>query len=251
VSALAVERRGELAVLRLSNPKKRNALDPPLLDALRETIAALPSDGVRAAVLTGEGDVFSSGFDLALLEGAAFGAHPLEHVLSAMTEGALPIVAALNGLAFGGGCELAIGADLRVAHPAVELKMPPVRLGLVYPAAGLERFCALIGVAHTRELFLTAQAVDAERALSWGMVDRVVPAAEVLDTALGLAGEIAKGAPLAVRGTRAALARIAQRLGEDARVALRELERAAFESADACEARLARKERRPARFCGE
>src|SRR5581483_3651739 len=111
----------------------------------------------------------------------------------------------LNGVAIGGGCELAATCDLRVAHPSVTLTMPPVRLGLVYSARGLRRFVALCGASRTRELFLTAEPVDAERALAWGLVDRVVPREQVLESALGLAGAIAKGAPLAVRWTRRVL----------------------------------------------
>ena len=96
--------------------------------------------------------------------------------LAAIAGGRLPVVAALNGAAIGGGCELAATCDLRVAHEAVTLTMPPVRLGLVYAPTGLARFVALCGLSRTRELFLTATPVPAARAREWGLVDHVVAA---------------------------------------------------------------------------
>src|SRR6185503_8614936 len=169
--ALTVERQDELAILTLDNPAKRNALDPPMLDALCDALAHLPSQGARAVVLTGKGDrAFSSGFDLtALSDEAAIANNPLARALAAIAQGALPVIAALNGLAIGGGCELAATCDLRVAHPQVTLAMPPVRLGIVYSPSGLQRFVSLIGASRVRELFLTAQPGSAERALGWGL----------------------------------------------------------------------------------
>ncbi|HZS35797.1 MAG TPA: enoyl-CoA hydratase-related protein [Polyangia bacterium] len=253
MSELMIERRGAVALLTLSNPAKRNALDPPLLDALCAALARLPGEGARAAVLTGEGDrMFSSGYDLAALpEGAVPGENPLARALAAITDGDLPVIAALNGPAIGGGCELAATCDLRVAHPQVTLTMPPVKLGIVYAPRGLARFVALIGASRTRELFLTAAPVDAARALAWGLVDRVVPPADVLPAALALADEIARHAPLAIRGTRRALERLLAELPPEAAAELAELQRAAWISDDAREARAAFREKRPPRFTGK
>lgn len=248
---LTVARDGNLARLTLSNPRKRNALDPALLYALVEALTALPQQGVRAAVLTAEGDIFSSGYDLQALEGAApenKHAQPLQRAISTLIDGALPVVAALPGMAIGGGCELACACDLRVGHPGVALQMPPVRLGLVYPAAGLRRFLSLIGASRTRELFLTAARVPAERALAWGLIDRVVPPEDVLACATALAAEIALGAPSAVRGMRRLLSQLQPPLPPATDAALEELVRAAFDSDDAIEARQAFRERRPPRF---
>jgi enoyl-CoA hydratase/carnithine racemase len=267
--ALIIERRDAVALLTLSNPAKRNALDPPLLDALCEALARLPGEGARAAVLTGEGALaFSSGYDLdALPDGGELPAawvrgtgdhrtprareNPLDRALAAITDGDLPVIAALNGPAIGGGCELAATCDLRVAHPQVTLLMPPVRLGLVYSPRGLQRFVALIGASRTRELFLTAAPVDAERALAWGLVDRVVPAAEVVPSALALAASIARHAPLAVSGTRRVLERILPELPEPVAAELAELQQRAWSSDDAREARAAFREKRPPRFTGK
>jgi enoyl-CoA hydratase len=250
---ISIERRDAVAILTLSNPQKRNALDPPMLDALCAALERLPGEGARAVVLTGAGDkAFSSGYDLAALPGGNVSPaeNPLARAVDAIVDGALPVIAALNGMAVGGGCELAASCDLRVAHAAVTLTMPPVRLGIVYAPRGLQRFVALIGASRTRELFLTAQPVDAPRALGWGLVDRVVPAAEVLPAALALATEIARGAPLAVAGTRRILDRILPPLSPALAAELAELQIRAWTSEDAAEARAAFKEKRPPAFKG-
>jgi enoyl-CoA hydratase/carnithine racemase len=251
---ILVERRDDVALLTLDNPQKRNALDPTMLTALGAALARLPGEGVRAVVLTGHGDkAFSSGYDISALTEvpATPDQHPFARALAALAEGPLPVIAALNGFAVGGGCELAATCDLRVAHPAVTLAMPPVRLGLVYAPRGLARFTALIGLSRTRELFLTAQPIAAERALGWGLVDRVVPADEVLPTALALATEIARGAPLALAGTRRVLERLlVPSLAPEVQAELDELQARAWLSDDAREARLAFAEKRPPRFTG-
>jgi enoyl-CoA hydratase/carnithine racemase len=243
--------RGEIALVTLRNEKKKNALDPPMLDALGAALARLPGEGVRALVLTGAGDVFSSGYDIsALPSGAAPTANPLGPALAAIADGPLPVVAALNGAAIGGGCELAATCDLRVAHDAVTLMMPPVRLGIVYAPTGLRRFVALCGLSRTRELFLTAAPVPATRALGWGLVDRVVGREEVLATALALATEMAKGAPLAVAGTRRALELLMPSLDAAGADELARLMQQAWMSEDAAEARAAWSARRKPEFKG-
>jgi enoyl-CoA hydratase/carnithine racemase len=249
--SIEVERRDEIALVTLRNEKKKNALDPAMLDGLCAALARLPGEGVRALVLTGAGDIFSSGYDIsALPAGAAPTTNPLGAALAAIADGSLPVVAALNGVAIGGGCELAATCDLRVAHEAVTLTMPPVRLGLVYAPAGLSRFVALCGLSRTRELFLTAAPVPAARALDWGLVDRVVAQKEVLPTALALATEMAKGAPLAVAGTRRALERLQPTLDAGAAAELAQLMQAAWMSEDAAEARAAFREKRKPNFKG-
>jgi enoyl-CoA hydratase/carnithine racemase len=249
MSQLIVEERGAVALLTLSNPQKRNALDPTLLQALVDAITQLPQRGVRAAVLTGQDGYFSSGYDISALPDAPVaGENPLDRALAILADGDLPIVAALNGPAVGGGCELAATCDLRVAHAGVTLTMPPARLGLIYSSSGLRRFVALCGASHTRELFLTAAPVEAQRALAWGLLDRVVD--DVLLTALTLAEAIAKGAPLAVRGMRRALNRLEAPLPPEIAAELLAAQAQAYMSEDAREARAAFKEKRPPQFKG-
>mgnify|MGYP001544972634 CR=1 FL=1 len=249
--SVEVERRGAIAIVTLRNEKKRNALDPPLLDGLCAELARCAGEAVRAVVLTGAGDVFSSGYDLAALPaGAAPTTHPMGAALAAIAGGPLPVIAALNGAAIGGGCELAATCDLRVAHEAVTLMMPPVRLGLVYAPAGLARFVALCGLSRTRELFLTAAPVPALRARDWGLVDHVVARDEVLATAIALAAEIARGAPLAVAGTRRALELLMPPFDAVAAAELALLMQQAWTSEDAAEARAAFREKRKPEFKG-
>jgi enoyl-CoA hydratase/carnithine racemase len=246
-----IRRHDAVAVITLANEKKKNALDPPMLDALCAALAALPAEGMRAAVLTGSGDVFSSGYDIAALPAAAAPTeNPLGRALSAIADGPLPVVAALNGAAIGGGCELAATCDLRVAHEAVTLTMPPVRLGIVYSPAGLRRFAALCGLSRTRELFLTARPVPAERALGWGLIDRIVERQEVLKMALEFATEMARGAPLAVAGTRRMLELMQPPLDPAAANEMAALMHRAWQSEDAAEARAAFREKRKPEFKG-
>ncbi|HEX6836506.1 MAG TPA: enoyl-CoA hydratase/isomerase family protein, partial [Polyangia bacterium] len=225
---------------------------PPMLEALCAALARLPGEGVRAVVLTGAGDVFSSGYDISALPpgGTAPTANPMGPALAAIAGGPLPVVAALNGAAIGGGCELAATCDLRVAHDAVTLMMPPVRLGLVYAPTGLARFVALCGLSRTRELFLTAAPVPAMRARDWGLVDHVVKRDEVLATALALATEMARGAPLAVAGTRRALELLLPSVDGAGLTELVRLMQEAWLSEDAAEARAAWSGKRKPEFKG-
>lgn len=249
---ITVDRRDTIAVVTLDNPTRKNALDPPMLDALVAALARLAHDGARAVVLTGAGDIFSSGYDIrALPAGAAPTTNPLGPALAAIADGALPVIAALNGAAIGGGCELAATCDLRVAHPSVTLTMPPARLGLVYSPYGLRRFVALCGLSRARELFLTAAPVAAERALAWGLVDRVVPAGDVVPTAIALAEQIAANAPLAVSGMRRALELVLPPIAPEALAEVAQLINRAWRSDDAAEARAAFLEKRKPDFRGK
>ncbi len=248
---IAVEERDRVALVTLHNPARRNALDPPMLEALVEALGTLPQKGARAVVLTGAGDVFSSGYDIrALPEGVPPTQNPLGPALAAIADGPLPVVAALNGAAIGGGCELAATCDLRVAHAAVTLTMPPARLGLVYSPYGLRRFVSLVGESRTRELFLTAAPVTAERAQLWGLVDRIVSVEDVLPTALALAGAMADNAPLAVAGMRRVLELIAPPIAPEALAEIMGLIDRAWRSEDTAEARAAFLEKRKPQFRG-
>ncbi|HYG67353.1 MAG TPA: enoyl-CoA hydratase-related protein [Anaeromyxobacteraceae bacterium] len=259
MSALHARDRGGVRVLTIDNRAKRNALDFALLDALADACAAAGRDGVRCLVLRGAGDdAFSSGFDLdAMGDRSARGERPdeaVERAGEALESVPCPTVAFLNGAAYGGGLELAVTCDLRVARAGVRLGMPAARLGVVYPEPGLRRFAELLGPARVRELFFTARAIDAETALAWGLVSRVEPADAAEAAALALADEIAAQAPLAVTGTKRILRLLAaareRGLTDAERAEVAELRRLAFESEDLAEARRARAEKRPPRFRG-
>jgi enoyl-CoA hydratase/carnithine racemase len=254
------EERGPVRVLVLENASKRNALDFQALEELESAFARAAREPVRCLVLRGAGDeAFSSGFDLAEIGGtSARGDRPdeaVERAADALDAVPCPTIAFLNGAAFGGGFELAVTCDLRVARAGVKLGMPPSKLGVVYPEGGLRRFLDLVGAARTRELFFTGRPIDAETALAWGLVNRVAPAASAEADALALAAEIAANAPLAVRGMKRILRLLEgaheRGLTDAERDDIAALRRRAFESADIREGRRAWEERRPPRFEGK
>jgi enoyl-CoA hydratase/carnithine racemase len=195
--------------LTISHPAKRGALDHAILDVFVATLAALDASCV---IVTGEGATFSAGYDIANLdsetratvadEASRLVAQPFAEALDALDTYPYPTIAALNGHAIGGGLELALSCDLRVAATSVRLGMPPARLGLVYSHTGIRKFIDTIGAPRTRELFLVGGRIDAATALSWGLVNQLAAADELASTALSLASEIAGNAPLAQAGNK-------------------------------------------------
>jgi enoyl-CoA hydratase/carnithine racemase len=196
-----------LARLTIDHPEKRNALDHAILDAIAETI---PTLDVRCLLITAVGPVFSAGYDIGDLPGSPgfsaraekLVAHPFTSAIEALEAFPYPAVAALNGHAIGGGLELALSCDLRIAADQIKLGMPPAKLGLIYSHTGLRKFIDAIGVARTRELFLVGRNLPVERVAGWGLVNEVVPSAELEAFALGYAGEIAANAPLSLAGNK-------------------------------------------------
>jgi len=258
--SIQVEDRGHVRVLTIDNPGKRNALDYRSLAALTEACARVATDKVRCLVLRGAGDqAFSSGFDIAAMEGDGPGGDrpdlATERAMEAVEAVPCPTVAFVNGAAFGAGCELAVTCDLRIASEGAKMGMPPAKLGVVYAAAGVRRFLALVGPAHAREMFFTGRAVDAAKALAIGLVDRVASPVDAEAAALALADEIAANAPLAVQGMKRILRLLEEShergLTAAERTEVASLRTRAFESADLREGRAAWAERRPPRFRGE
>ena len=248
-------------VLRLTirNPAKRNALDHAILDGIAARVDAL-DEGVRCVLVTGANGMFSSGYDLGDLADAAFAeeaerlvAHPFTAALDALDACPVPTVAALPGHTIGGGLELALACDLRIAADGIRLGMPPAKLGLVYSHTGLRRFLQTIGVPRTRELFLLGRNIDARTALDWGLVNTVVLPADIEEEGLEWAEELAANAPLSVRGNKRVireLLRAGTDLDPDVERELIELRRACFESEDMREGVRAFAEKRPARWRG-
>jgi enoyl-CoA hydratase/carnithine racemase len=245
--------------LTISNPGKRNALDHAILDGLAAAVRE-HEGAARCLVLTGADGMFSSGYDIGDIPDDVFAveaerlvAHPFTAALDALDATDVPTVAALPGHTIGGGLELALCCDLRVAADGIRLGMPPAKLGLVYSHTGLRRFVQAIGAPRTRELFLLGRNVEAPTALAWGLVNRVVEPGAVQDAGLELAAELAGNAPLSVRGNKRALrALLAADIAladatERELVALRE---ACFASEDMREGVRAFAEKRPARWKG-
>jgi enoyl-CoA hydratase/carnithine racemase len=197
-----------VARLTLDHPAKRNALDHEILDAIAETLPGL--EDVRCLLVTAAGPVFSAGYDIGRLPGSpgfaaqaeALVAHPFTSAIEAVAAFPFPAVAALNGHAIGGGLELAVSCDLRLAASGIKLGMPPAKLGLIYSHTGLRTFVDAIGVPRTRELFLRGRPIDAERALAWGLVNEVVEPDGLERAAVAYAAEIAANAPLSLAGNK-------------------------------------------------
>ncbi len=240
---LLVDRPAEaVARLRLNNPEKRNPLDHEVLDAIAAVLPTL-AEGIetRCVVITGTGRVFSAGYDIGAIAPGSFEsdaealvAHPFTAAMDAVSGHPYPVVAALNGHALGGGLELAVRCDIRICAAGAKLGMPPAKLGLIYGHTGLKRFIDVIGVAYTRELFLTGRNLVAERAERIGLVNEVVADDELEAAALALAAEIAANAPLSMTGNKLMIERLAsfERLSEEAERELVELRRSCFASED-------------------
>ena len=247
------------AVLRLaiSNPAKRNALDHAILDAIT---TALASPDAAAIVLTGSDGLFSSGYDIGALAGDDFAeraaslvAHPFAAALEALDTCPVPTLAALPGHTIGGGLELALACDLRIAADTIQLGMPPAKLGLVYSHTGMRRFLDAIGAARTRELFLTGRTIDAGTAQRWGLVNDVVATVDLEEAALELAETLAANAPLSQRGNKRVIRELLAAQGEldpDVERELLELRDASLRSDDMREGVRAFAEKRRARWTG-
>ena len=246
-----------VARLTIDNPAKRNALDHEILDAFAATVPELEA---RCLLVTATGPVFSAGYDIGNLPRDEFAdraealvAHPFHAAIAALDAYPFPSVAALNGHAIGGGLELALSCDLRVASEAAKMGMPPARLGLIYSHTGLRKFVDAIGAPRSRELFFTARNVTARTALEWGLVNEVVSAEELPDRGVDYAARIAAHAPLSLAGNKRALRELLGAEGElDPEVAreLVELREACFRSEDFFEGVRAFAEKRPPRWRG-
>ena len=246
-----------VARLTIDNPAKRNALDHEILDAFAAT---LPELEARCLLVTATGPVFSAGYDIGNLPRDQFAdraealvAHPFHAAIEALDAFPYPSVAALNGHAIGGGLELALSCDLRIASEDAKMGMPPARLGLVYSHTGLRKFIDAIGAPRTRELFFTARNVQARTALQWGLVNEVVAPEEVAERGVAYAARIAGHAPLSLVGNKRALRELLAAEGAldpEVERELVELREACFASEDFFEGVRAFAEKRPPRWRG-
>lgn len=246
-----------VARLTIANPAKRNALDHAILDAIAATVPALDH---RCVIVTGVDRMFCAGYDLGSLEGDAFVeaaealiAHPFTAAIEALDAYPYPTIAAIGGPAIGGGLELSLACDLRIAARGVRLGMPPAKLGLVYPYTGLQKFVQVIGPARTRELFLVGRYVDAGTAERWGLVNEVVEFDALSRTASERAEAIIEHAPLSLTGNKRVLRAVlaaADQLDPELAQELLELRQACFRSEDFREGVSAWAEKRPARWVG-
>jgi enoyl-CoA hydratase len=209
---ILVERTEAVAQITLNRPKVLNALNRALfaeLDSALDELAA--DDSIRAIVLTGAGEkAFAAGADIQeLAQVSAVEGQQLalsgQRVFSKLENLGKPVIAAINGFALGGGCELALSATLRIASETARLGQPEVKLGLIPGYGGSQRLPRLVGKGAALKLLLTGEMIAAAEALRIGLVDEVVPAAELLPRARALASTIAAMAPIAIRQCLAAV----------------------------------------------
>jgi len=203
---LLVERGDGAAIVTINRPKVLNALNSATIDELRRVMLDLKrDDAVRAIVLTGAGEKsFVAGADineLAVQTPTSGREHALtgQHVFDVIENLGKPVIAAINGFALGGGCELAMACTLRIAADSAKLGQPEINLGLLPGYAGTQRLPRLVGKGRAMEMILTGAPISADEALRIGLVNRVVPAAELMTEARKLAGQLAKSAPVAMR----------------------------------------------------
>jgi len=240
---LVLDRPAEaVARVRISNPARRNALDHEVLDGLAELLPQLDRGiETRCVLITGAPPVFCAGYDIATISEQSFErdaeslvAHPFHAAMEAVARHPWPTVAALNGHALGGGLELAVTCDLRICAASAKLGMPPAKLGLIYGHTGLRKFLDTVGLARTKELFLTGRNYGAPRAEEIGLVNEVVDDDRLERESVQLAAEIAANAPLSMRGNKSAidLLRASPVLSEQQEAGLVALRESCFASED-------------------
>lgn len=194
-----------IAVVRLNRPAKRNALTAVMLARLEEIFRdAAQSKDLRAMILTGAGEMFSAGTDIGELaaldvEAARAASRRGQRVCDAIESCAVPVIAAVNGAAIGGGCELALACHLRIAARGASFSLPETHLGLLPVYGGTQRLASIVGRGRALAVMLAGETIMADEALQLGIVNRVVEEKEVMHAAMELAGFIAVNAPLAVR----------------------------------------------------
>src|SRR6267378_6738246 len=206
VDNLLLDRDGAVALVTINRPKVLNALNTRTLDEFRRVVLDLKDDdGVRVVIVTGAGEkAFAAGADInELAVQTPTGGRELaltgQHVLDAIENLGKPVIAAINGYALGGGCELAMACTLRLAADTAKLGQPEIALGLIPGYAGTQRLPRLVGKGRAMEIVLTGTPITADEALRIGLVNRVYPAADLMAESRKLAVQLAKAAPVAVR----------------------------------------------------
>jgi enoyl-CoA hydratase/carnithine racemase len=205
-----VAQEGKVANVTISNPPKKNALNLKILGEIVRAFRELSSTDVRCIVLRGEGrEAFCAGYDITAIPVGGSGeaqvllsSNPFDDMIRAVESFPAPVLAMLNGFAFGGGLELAVACDIRIASDQAVFGMTPARLGIIYRPAGLMRFVHVIGLPATKELFYTARKVSARRAVDLRLVNRICPPEKLEQVTYEMAREIVDNAPLSIRGTK-------------------------------------------------
>ena len=209
---LLVQRESGVAVLTVQRPQRLNALDASTLGEIRHAVLDFQhDDSIRSVIVTGAGDkAFVAGADINEIardtpDAARQRALRGQYVFDLIEQLGKPVIAAVNGFALGGGCELAMACTLRIAADTARFGQPEINLGLIPGFAGTQRLARLVGKTRAMELILTGNPISASDALAIGLVNRVVPAADLMKVARALAAELAAKPPIALRYAMAAI----------------------------------------------
>ncbi|HZP45841.1 MAG TPA: enoyl-CoA hydratase-related protein [Candidatus Binataceae bacterium] len=251
---LRLERRHNYATITLNRPEKRNALNEPLLKALDDALIAVEQDKeVRAVIVRGAGGSFCSGLDLAEADRLEGGHSPvgIERVFHRLENVAVPTIAAVQGAALAGGCELALHCDLRIGAEDLRMGMTVARVGLLVPYDFIRKLIEIIGAANTSYILYTAEPVDARRALAMGMVHEIVANEKLDDAATALAERVSANAPLSLRTMKKSLRRSLSESNDAYHDDILEMGRMVRASKDAKEGIRAFLEKRKPNWCGE
>ena len=245
----------------LNRPDKLNAMDQGVFDGLHEATdrarEAIEAGTVRAVLVRAEGRAFSSGLDISLFGQQASGDKPaddwiayLQQAFTGLEDLRVPVVAAIRGVAFGAGCQLALAAHMRLAAPDAELSLLEAKWALVPDLGGLTRLPRVVGLGRAADMSMTARRVDADTALAWGLVDRVLPAEDFEATSRAFVAELAAGPTVAIGAVPGLLRRSYRAQREDMLAAERQHQQACLSSADFVEAATAAMQRRSPEFTG-
>ena len=212
-NSILYEKQGYIGIITINRPAALNAINSDMLDELYELVEQLKKDSeLRCLIMTGSGKAFVAGADISEMkdltreQGYDFGIKG-HTTFCALENLEVPIIAAINGYALGGGCELALCADIRIASSKAKFAQPEVGLGITPGFGGTQRLPRIVGTANAMELILTAQTINAARALEIGLVSHVYAPEELMDKAMELANAIAANAQVAVRQSKAAIRR--------------------------------------------
>jgi enoyl-CoA hydratase/carnithine racemase len=255
---LIVEPDGAIVRLTLNRPQRRNALTPELIERLLDELRALEADPeVRVAVLAGARNTFCAGFDVERIEspggrGAGAERDLVEELCSRVRTLRQPVIASVSGAAFGAGCDLALSCDVRLASTDARLGMTPARLGLLYSYEGMARLVSVAGAAVAKEMLLSAEPIDAERAERLGLVSGVYPPDRLAEETDRLAAAVAANAPLSVQASKVVVNLIADGapLPPELLAKIHDASRRVWASEDSKEGPRAFRERRAPRFTG-
>lgn len=259
LSELILQENGTVCTLTFNRPEKRNTLSPDLLIQLSSELKRLEEENkVRCVVLTGSGEkAFSSGYDISAIGENDMikhheGDHPLGRALNAIESFPYPVIAMMNGHAFGAGLEVAVTCDIRISVDNCLFGMPPAKLGVVYSYSGLRKFIDLIGPGYTKELFLIGRPISSERASEIGLVNFLVSRKEIQEFTYEMAVEISQNAPLSLKTLKETINLLGKKLvSAENEEAIREMTLKVQNSEDYKEGQKAFAEKRKPEFKGE